>query len=95
MSRVNEDSEEIYEGQYFKAFINDKKMLEIHTVSNDNFIVEMSLIDNGSWVGMYVDRMKEELDEILETFVDSASKYSLTDMFDQNFHEKLEKLKIR
>lgn len=93
MSQINE-SDTVYEGQYFKAFINEKQMLEIQTISNDNFICMVTLIDSGSFAEHYIDKMKDELDEIKEMFVDSSSKYSHT-LFGTDFMESLDKLTIR
>lgn len=94
MSQTNE-SDIGYEGSYFKAFVNKKEMLEVQTVGSDNFIVQMTLIDNGDWASHYIDKMKDELDEIAEIFVNTKSKYSLNDMFDIDFKKSLDELTIR
>lgn len=95
MSKVNESSE-IYEGQYFKAFVNDRKMLEIQTVSNDSFICMVTLSENGGWAEHYIDKMQDELDEIAEMFIDSTKQYDgMKMLFGQDIQESLDKLTIR
>lgn len=94
MSQTNE-SGTVYEGSYFKAFVNEKQMLEIETVGNDNFICMVSMIDDGSWADMYIDRMKDELDEIREMFIDTSYKYDFNNAFGINLQESLDELTIR
>lgn len=85
----------IYEGSYFNAFINDREMLEIESSSSSAFIMMVTLSDDGDWAHTYIEKMKEELDEIYQEFTNTSSKYSITDMFDENFNDKLKELKIR
>lgn len=85
----------IYEGSYFNAFINDREMLEIESSSPGAFIMMVTLSDDGDWAHTYIEKMKEELDEIYQEFTNTSSKYSITDMFDENFNDKLKELKIR
>lgn len=94
MTKINE-SNEIYEGQYFKAFVNDRKMLQIQTVSNDNFICMVTLSDGGAWTEHYIDKMKDELDEIYEMFSENEYISQFNTLFGENLQESLDKLTIR